>query len=159
MNIIIQMSTELLAIIKGLYFYNWTILEARAENRLLLGIFESKKKLLLRFPDLYVTMAVFISGLVWSDIQTIVVRCNGLIELNLGNCKLSPSHTWVLIFCVEFWELSHLIRDLSQAEKKMNVVTSWANAQNDIYFTQNGRSCHFVSCSACKTSYFLLSLR
>jgi len=34
------------------------------------------------------------SGLVWSDIQTIVVRCNGLIELNLGNCKLSPSHTW-----------------------------------------------------------------
>ena len=74
--------------------------------------------------DLPLTMAVFISGLVWSDIQTIVVRCNGLIELNLGNCKLSPSHTWVLIFCVEFWELSHLKRDLSQAEKKMNVVTS-----------------------------------
>ena len=72
--------------------------------------------------DLPVTMAVFISGLVWSDIQTIVVRCNGLIELNLGNCKLSPSHTWVLIFCVEFWELSHLIRDLSQAEKKITFV-------------------------------------
>ena len=34
------------------------------------------------------------SGLVWSDIQTIVVRCDGLIELNLGNCKLSPSHNW-----------------------------------------------------------------
>ena len=30
--------------------------------------------------------------------------------------------TWVLIFCVEFWELSHLTHDLSQAEKKMNVV-------------------------------------
>ena len=34
------------------------------------------------------------SGLVWSDIQKIVVRCDGLIELNLGNCKLSPSHNW-----------------------------------------------------------------
>jgi hypothetical protein len=30
----------------------------------------------------------------------------------------------VLIFCVEFWELSHLTRDLFQAEKKINVVTS-----------------------------------
>ena len=30
----------------------------------------------------------------------------------------------VLIFCVEFRELSHLTRDLSQTEKKINVVTS-----------------------------------
>ena len=44
----------------------------------------------------------------------------------------------VLIFCVEYRELSHLTHDLSQAEKKINVVTSLANAQNDIYFTQNG---------------------
>ena len=43
-----------------------------------------------------------------------------------------------LIFLVELWELSHLTLHLYQAEKKMNVVTSWANAQNDIYFTQNG---------------------
>jgi hypothetical protein len=42
-----------------------------------------------------------------------------------------------------FRELSHLTRDLSQADKKINVVTSCANSQNDIYFTQNGRSCHF----------------
>ena len=49
----------------------------------------------------------------------------------------------VLILCLEFRELSHLTRNLSQAEKKINVVTSWANAQNDIYFTQNGQSCHF----------------
>ena len=28
----------------------------------------------------------------------------------------------VLIFCVEFRELSHLTRDLSQAEKKINVL-------------------------------------
>ena len=41
----------------------------------------------------------------------------------------------VLIFFVEFPELSHLTRDFSQAEKKINVVTS--------YFTQNGQSCHF----------------
>jgi hypothetical protein len=39
--------------------------------------------------------------------------------------------------------MSHLKGDLSQAEKKKNVATSFANAQNDIYFNQNGRSCHF----------------
>ena len=39
----------------------------------------------------------------------------------------------VLIFCVEFQELSRLTRDISQTEKKINVVTSWANAQNDIH--------------------------
>ena len=32
--------------------------------------------------------------------------------------------TKVLIFCVEFWEWSHLTRDLSQAEKKITVITS-----------------------------------
>jgi len=35
------------------------------------------------------------SGLVWSDVQTIVVRCRRLIELNLGNCTISPSHHWI----------------------------------------------------------------
>jgi hypothetical protein len=30
----------------------------------------------------------------------------------------------VLVFCVEFRELSHLTHDLPQAEKKINVVTS-----------------------------------
>ena len=46
----------------------------------------------------------------------------------------------ILIFCVEFREFSHLTSDLSQAEKKINVVTSQANEQNDIYFTQNGQN-------------------
>ena len=32
--------------------------------------------------------------------------------------------TKVLIFCVEFRELSNLTRDLSQVEKKITVVTS-----------------------------------
>ena len=41
-----------------------------------------------------------------------------------------------LIFFVEFQELSHLRRDLSHAEKKGYFVTSWANAQNDIYLTK-----------------------
>ena len=41
-------------------------------------------------------------------------------------------HTKVLYFCVGFRELSHLTRDISQAEKKVNVVTSWANAQNEL---------------------------
>ena len=31
--------------------------------------------------------------------------------------------TQVLIFCVEFWELSHLTCDVSPAEKKINAVT------------------------------------
>ena len=30
----------------------------------------------------------------------------------------------VLYICVDFWLLSHLTRDLSQAEMKMNVVSS-----------------------------------
>ena len=30
----------------------------------------------------------------------------------------------VLIFCADFWELSHLARDLSEAEKKITVVKS-----------------------------------
>ena len=30
--------------------------------------------------------------------------------------------TEVLILCVEFWELSHLTRDLSQGEKKITVA-------------------------------------
>ena len=34
----------------------------------------------------------------------------------------------VLIFCVEFQELSHLTRDLSQAENKSRV--KWDNSQN-----------------------------
>ena len=51
--------------------------------------------------------------------------------------------TKVLIFWVEFQELSHLTLDLSQAEKKINVVANWENVQNEIYFTQNCRSCHF----------------
>ena len=32
--------------------------------------------------------------------------------------------TMVHIFCVDFRELSHLARDFSHAEKKINVVTS-----------------------------------
>ena len=52
------------------------------------------------------------------------------------------------------WELSQIICDLSQAAKETNVVTSWAKAQNDIYFTQHGQSCHFVNCSACTALIF-----
>jgi len=35
------------------------------------------------------------SGLVWSDVETIVVKCKKLIELNVGNCAISPSHHWI----------------------------------------------------------------
>ena len=33
---------------------------------------------------------------------------------------------WGSSFLVDFWELSHLTRDLSQVEKKINVATTWA---------------------------------
>jgi len=61
--------------------------------------------------------------------------------------------------------LAHSTRDSSQADKKINVVTSGADAQNDNYFTQivkvvilRGNKCHFVKCSACNNSYFLSQL-
>ena len=73
----------------------------------------------------------------------------------------------VLIFCVEFRELSQFTYDLSQAEKKINDVTSWTNPQNDIYFTHcagsNGMTYTQWLCPAqsreaitCKLHYSLL---
>ena len=62
-------------------------------------------------------------------------------SINLWSYKLFD--TKVLYICVSFCLLAHLTRDLSQAEKKINFVTSWANARNNNYFTQNCRSCHF----------------
>ena len=52
------------------------------------------------------------------------LSCNA-IDFNFADSCL------VLYFCVYFRELFHLTRDLSQAEKKINVVTSWVNAQNE----------------------------
>ena len=49
----------------------------------------------------------------------------------------------VLYFCVGFWELSHLTRDLSQAEKKITVVTRQATDKMTIIFTQNNNFDHF----------------
>ena len=46
---------------------------------------------------------------------------NGWCAMNV--CPTTQK-TQVLIFCVEFWELSHLTQDLSQTEKKIPVVTS-----------------------------------
>jgi hypothetical protein len=73
------------------------------------------------------------------------------------------SPTWVLFFCVGFWEFSHLARDLSQTEKKTNFVTSWTNAYTSLKMVEvvilSENSCHFVSCLACNNSYFLLSMR
>ena len=44
----------------------------------------------------------------------------------------------VLFFCDEFRELPNLTRDLSQAEKKITFVTSWAIfSQNDNFDTEN----------------------
>jgi hypothetical protein len=49
----------------------------------------------------------------------------------------------VLIFCVEFWELSHLARDLSQVQKKITVVKSWATDKMTAIFTQHDNFDHF----------------
>ena len=62
----------------------------------------------------------------------------------LANASLCFSK--VLYFCIGFRELSHLTRDLSQAEKKINVVTSWAADK-------------LTTCSSCNNIHFLLSLR
>ena len=55
----------------------------------------------------------------------------------------TPQVIHVLIFCVEFRELSHLTRDLSQAEKKITVVTSWGTDKMTTSFTQNDNFDHF----------------
>ena len=48
-----------------------------------------------------------------------------IVTMNIKNgSNLIVYNTMVLIFCVEFWELSHLTRDLSQAEEKIDVITS-----------------------------------
>ena len=42
----------------------------------------------------------------------------------------------VLIFCVEFRELSHLTHSLSQAEMKITVATSWATDKMTMISTE-----------------------
>ena len=56
------------------------------------------------------------------DINTMQLpkRANNLIF----SCFTCPKVFQVLIFCVEFLELPNLTRGLSQAEKKINVVSS-----------------------------------
>ena len=49
----------------------------------------------------------------------------------------------VLYFCVDFRELSHLTRDLSQAEKKINCVTCWTCDKMTTIFTPNDNFNHF----------------
>ena len=60
--------------------------------------------------------------------------------------------TKVLIFCVEFRELSHLTCGLYQAEKKIDISISLKMVKVVIL---GEHSCQFVSCSF----FFLLSLR
>ena len=74
----------------------------------------------------------------------------------------SKLHAMVLIFCVEFRELSHLTRDFSQAEKKITVVTSWATDKMTTIFTQNDNfdhfewnRCHFVCAFAQLVTTFI----
>ena len=50
---------------------------------------------------------------------------DGLTWKEVSDCIVSHViHTWVLIICVEFRVLPHLTYDLSQTEKKIEVVTS-----------------------------------
>ena len=66
-----------------------------------------------------------------------------LLDFNDCKARFDTNFDSLHLLSVEFRELSHLTRDIYQAEKKINVITSWANAQNDIHFTQNGWSYHF----------------
>ena len=77
---------------------------------------------------------------------------------------LSSWSSQVLIFCVEFLELSYLTRDLSQAEKKITVFTSWATDKMTTIFTQNynfdhfeWNRCHFVHLLSLLTTFLLFS--
>ena len=71
----------------------------------------------------------------------------------------------VLIFCVEFQELSHLTRAQSETEKKMLLQAEQMLKTTSISLKMvkvvilSENSCHFVSYSACNNSCFLLSLR
>ena len=66
---------------------------------------------------------------------------------------ISTRRTRVLIFCFGFRELSHLTCDLSQAEKKINVVQSEQmhkmtsiSLKMVIVVILSENSCHFVTC-------------
>ena len=67
----------------------------------------------------------------------------------------------VLIFCVEFQELSHLRRAQSEAEKKMLLQAEEMHKMTTISLKMvevvilSENNCHFVSCSACNSSNFL----
>ena len=50
------------------------------------------------------------------------------------------------------WLLAHLTHDLSQAEKKMDVVTISLKIDKDVILIE--KSCHFVCCSSSNNSYF-----
>ena len=71
----------------------------------------------------------------------------------LANASLCFSK--VLYFCIGLWELSHLTRDLSQAEKKkmllqaeqMHKMTSVSLKMPKVVILSEN-SCHFVICSA-----------
>ena len=52
------------------------------------------------------------------------------------NGIMFPKLFSVIIFCAEFCKLSHLSCDLFQAEKKINIVTSWVNDKMRTIFTQ-----------------------
>jgi hypothetical protein len=96
--------------------------------------------------------------------QNFYVLDNGVFFV-MESCAVS-FNTWFIISCVEFRELFHLTCDLSQAEKKMNIVaneqvhktTSISLKMVEVVILSEN-SCHFVSCSDCNNSYFLLNLR
>ena len=70
-----------------------------------------------------------------------ILRC--LLSRLIHCCVFLAYKLKVLYFCVYFWELSHLTRDLSQAEKKINGVTSWETDKTKSIFTQNDNFGHF----------------
>ena len=70
-------------------------------------------------------------------------KCIAIWVKKFPNRMLNSKLTKVLLFFVGFWELSHFKRDLSRAEKKITVVTSWATDKMTTMFSQNDNFHHF----------------
>ena len=68
----------------------------------------------------------------------------GIKDIGKKETTILDSRHKVLYICVGFWLLFNLTRDLSQAKKKINVVTSWANAQNDIIWVCSDFQCDWI---------------
>ena len=122
---------------------------------------------------------ICLSGMIF-EFVCVLLMCNQGKVINPGlhctyffsSCKYFPMHreitmllpSIVLFFCVESWELSLLTQNLSQAEKKITFLKSWAAHKMTTTFTQNDNldhfewnKCHFEHFAQLVTTFIFLS--